>query len=130
MNSFNETLDHYRALLVAQQEGRLQLPNDNLDTGTITGAAVYRLTDETYAKVLGKTSGKPLSSAMRQDLLAYYSDLEKLCNQEELKSLARPRQGTECPEINPHGRPYQSLIPQVEYRGAMSADNPEPQPGL
>jgi hypothetical protein len=31
MNSFNETLEHYRALLLAQQEHRLQLPNDNLD---------------------------------------------------------------------------------------------------
>jgi len=47
MNSFNETLDRYRMLLLAQQEGQLQLPNDNLDTGTLTGAADYRLTDET-----------------------------------------------------------------------------------
>jgi len=52
MSSFNQTLDHYRALLLAQQEGRLQLPNDNLDTGAITGAAAYRLTDETYAELL------------------------------------------------------------------------------
>ena len=77
MNSFNETLDHYRALLLAQQEGRLQLPNDNLDTGAVTGAATYRLTDETYAKLLNKTSNKPVSDALRQDLLAYYADLEK-----------------------------------------------------
>src|ERR1700739_4378952 len=39
MESFNETLDRYRALLLAQQEHRLQLPNDNLDTGAVTGAA-------------------------------------------------------------------------------------------
>jgi hypothetical protein len=77
MNSFNETLDHYRALLLAQQEDRLQLPNDNLDTGAITGAAAYRLTDETYAKLLEETSGKPISKALRQDFLSYYSDLGK-----------------------------------------------------
>ena len=77
MNSFNETLDHYRVLLVAQREHRLQLPNDNLDTGAVTGAAAYRLTDETYAKLLGKTSGKPVSDALRTDLLSYYTDLEK-----------------------------------------------------
>jgi hypothetical protein len=77
MNSFNETLDRYRALLLAQQEDHLQLPNDNLDTGSITGAADYRLTDETYAKLLQKTSGKPVSSALRQDFLSYYADLEK-----------------------------------------------------
>jgi hypothetical protein len=76
MNSFNETLDHYRAL-PAQQEHRLQLPNDNLDTGAVTGAAAYRLTDETYAKLLDKTSSKPVPGALRRDLLSYYADLEK-----------------------------------------------------
>ena len=77
MNSFNKTLDRYRAFLLAQQEHRLQLPNDNLDTGTVTGASAYRLTDETYAKLLDKTSGKPVSEALREDLLSYYADLKK-----------------------------------------------------
>jgi Zinc dependent phospholipase C len=77
MHSFNETLDHYRLLLLAQQEDRLQLPNDNLDTGVLSGPAVYRLTDETYANLLGKTSGKPVSDALRRDIRAYYADLEK-----------------------------------------------------
>ena len=77
MHSFNETLDYYRILLLAQQEGRLQLPNDNLDTGEITGPADYRLTDETYAKFLDKTNGKPISDALRLDILAYYADPEK-----------------------------------------------------
>jgi hypothetical protein len=76
MHSFNETLDRYRLLLLAQKESRLQLPNNNLDTGTITVPAVYRLADETYANLLDKTSGKPISDALRQDILAYYSDLE------------------------------------------------------
>jgi hypothetical protein len=77
MHSFNETLDRYRALLLAQQEERLQLPNENLDTGGVTEAAAYRLTDDTYAKLLGRTSGKPVSDSLRQDLLFYYADLEK-----------------------------------------------------
>jgi len=77
MHSFNETLDHYRLLLVAQREGALRLPNDNLDTGGLTGPAVYRLTDETYAKLLGKTGGKPISGDLRRDMLAYYADLGK-----------------------------------------------------
>ena len=77
MSSFNETLVHFRALLLAQQERRLQLRNDNLDTGAVTGAAAYRLTDETYAKLLDKTSGKPVPEALRRDLLSYYADLEK-----------------------------------------------------
>ena len=77
MDSFNKTLDRYRLLLLAQQEDRLQLPNDNLDTGAITGAADYRLTDETYARLLQKTAGKPVSSTLRQDFFSYYADLEK-----------------------------------------------------
>jgi hypothetical protein len=77
MNSFNETLDRYRALLLAQQEDHLQLPNDNLDTGAITGGADYKLTDETYAKLLQRTTGKPVSSALRQNFLSFYADLEK-----------------------------------------------------
>jgi hypothetical protein len=77
MHSFNETLDHYRVLLLAQEEGRLQLPNENLDTGGITVPADYRLTDETYANLLDRTSGKPISDALRLDILAYYADLRK-----------------------------------------------------
>jgi hypothetical protein len=77
MNSFNEALDHYRALLLAQQENRLQLPNDNLDTGAVTDAAAYGLSDTTYAKLMHKTSGKPISEAVRRDLLSYYDDLNK-----------------------------------------------------
>jgi hypothetical protein len=77
MNSFNQAMDHYRALLLAQQENQLQLPNDNLDTGALTGAATYRLADDTYAKLLDKTSGKPVSYALRQDVLSYYADLNK-----------------------------------------------------
>jgi hypothetical protein len=77
MKSFNETLDHYRIMLLAQQQHQLQLPNDNLDTGAVTGAAAYRLTDETYAKLLDKTSSEAVPEALRQDLLSYYADLEK-----------------------------------------------------
>jgi len=77
MSSFNESLHHYRALLLAQQEHRLQLPNDNLDTGAVTGAATYRLADETYAKLINKTSGKTVSDDLRRNLLSYYADLEK-----------------------------------------------------
>ncbi len=77
MKSFNEALNHYRSLLLAQRQHQLQLPNVNLDTGAVTGAAAYRLTDQTYAKLLGKTRGESVPEALRQDLLSYYADLEK-----------------------------------------------------
>ena len=77
MDSFNKTLDRYRLLLLAHQEGQLLLPNDNLDTGAMTEAASYGLTDETYAKLVQKTNGRPVSDALRQIILSYYADLEK-----------------------------------------------------
>ena len=77
MHSFNESMDHYRSLLLEQREGRLKLPNDNLDTGGLSMPAAYGLTDETYASLLSKTSGKPISGALRDDILAYYADLER-----------------------------------------------------
>jgi hypothetical protein len=77
MDSFNKTLDRYRLLLLAQQEGQLLLPNNNLDTGAMTEAASYGLTDETYAKLVQKTNGRPVSDALRQIILSYYADLEK-----------------------------------------------------
>lgn len=77
MESFNKALGQYRALLLAQQEQQLQLPNENLDTGAVTRAATYRLSDQTYAKLLDKTSGKHVTDALRGDFLSYYGNLEK-----------------------------------------------------
>jgi len=77
MHSFNETLDNYRELLLAQQESRLQLPNDNFDTGGLTEPGTYRLTDKSYAALLDKVSDKPVSGALRQNMLDFYADLEK-----------------------------------------------------
>jgi len=77
MQSFNETLDHYRHLLLAQREGTLQLPNDNFDTGEKTEPGTYRLTDESYAELLDKLNDKPASDALRQNILDFYADLGK-----------------------------------------------------
>jgi hypothetical protein len=75
MHSFNETLEHYRGMLIAQQEGRLELPNENLDTGELTKPTVYPFSDEAYAKLLAKVTRKPVSDALRSDILLYYLDL-------------------------------------------------------
>jgi len=77
MHSFNETLAHYQKLLVAQGEGRLLLENDNLDTGEITEASVYRPADKSYAILLGKLNGKPVSDDLRRNILEFYADLQK-----------------------------------------------------
>ena len=75
MHSFNETLEHYRGMLLAQQKGHLQLPNDNFDTGELTKPTAYPFADDAYAKLLAKVSGKPVSAELRSDILEYYADL-------------------------------------------------------
>jgi hypothetical protein len=77
MHSFIETLAHYKRLLLAQQQGKLELPNDNFDTGGMTEAGVYRLTDKSYADLLDKVNDKPTSDALRQNILDFYADLRK-----------------------------------------------------
>jgi len=74
MRSFNETLERYRALLTASDHGTLLLPNKNFDTGELTQPGAYRLADDTYAKLLGKLDGKPVSSELRADILEFYSN--------------------------------------------------------
>ncbi len=75
MHSFNETLKDYRGMLIAQEQGRLQLPNENFDTGELTEPTDYPFTDKTYAALLDKLTGKPMSDALRSDLLVFYADL-------------------------------------------------------
>ncbi|MGA7409632.1 MAG: hypothetical protein WBW33_04045 [Bryobacteraceae bacterium] len=77
MRSFNETLDHYRQLLLAQQEGRLQLANDNFDTGGITEPGAYHLADKSNAELLDRMNDKPVSEALHQNILDFYADLSK-----------------------------------------------------
>lgn len=77
MDSFNQALARFEKLLLAQRQDQLRLPNDNLDTGAETAGADYRLADDTYAELLKRLDGKPVSSSLRQDILSYYGDLEK-----------------------------------------------------
>jgi Zinc dependent phospholipase C len=77
MNSFNQTVDIFRALLAADREGHLQLVDRNLDTGTTTLGATYRLTDRTYARLVDQANGKPVPQELRNDILAYYADLDR-----------------------------------------------------
>jgi hypothetical protein len=73
--SFDATLDRYRQLLGQVGTDRLQLPNDNFDTGQISGPGQYRLNDETHAKLLdalAKQNFAGASSELRAELLNFY----------------------------------------------------------
>jgi hypothetical protein len=58
--------------------GSLVLPNCDLDSGNVTKAAEYSLTDDTYAGLLAQLSERKFegtSSALRDNILQFYSDL-------------------------------------------------------
>ena len=77
--SFNETITNYGKLLEQQKtEGRVQLLNDNFDTGSVTGPGQYPLADKTYADLLdrlAKNHFAQMSPELRSAILSYYSDL-------------------------------------------------------
>jgi Zinc dependent phospholipase C len=73
--SFNATLKSYRDLLKEKGEGKLDLPNDNFDTGVISAPGNYRLNDETRAKLLDSLAQNHftgISSPVRTDLLDFF----------------------------------------------------------
>ena len=76
--SINTTVDQYRAFLEQVRSDSLLLPNCDLDSGKLTTAAEYSLTDDTYAKLLSQLSGKKFDSTppdLRTNILNFYSDL-------------------------------------------------------
>ena len=73
--SFNATLDRYRKLLGQVGTGQPDLPNDNFDTGGVTGPGKYRLNDETQAELLDALAKQNFSGAspeLRAELLEFY----------------------------------------------------------
>jgi hypothetical protein len=76
--SINTTVDQYRIYLQQIRAGSLELANSDFDTGKITKAAEYSLTDDSYAKLLGQLSDRKFNlttTDLRDDILQFYSDL-------------------------------------------------------
>jgi hypothetical protein len=76
--SINTSVDQFRAFLEELRTNALQLSNVDFDTGKRTKAAEYMLTDESYAKLLGKLSEQKFdrtSPELRANILDFYSDL-------------------------------------------------------
>jgi len=76
--SINTTVDQYRTFLEAVRTGSLVLPDCDLDSGKLTKAAEYSLTDDTYAKLLAQLSDKKFDHTppdLRANILSFYGDL-------------------------------------------------------
>jgi hypothetical protein len=77
MASFNAAIDRYREALSKLKAGRLELPNENLDTGELSTAGTYRLTDAACAQLLDKLRSHytEMPQELRDFILAFYQDL-------------------------------------------------------
>jgi len=76
--SINTTVDQYRAYLKEVGAGTLQLENRDFDTGKVTRAAEYPLTDDTYAQLLAQLAARKFdrtTADLRDNVLQFYSDL-------------------------------------------------------
>jgi hypothetical protein len=75
--SINTTIDQYRAFLEQVRSDSLVVPNCDLDSGSVTKAAEYSLTDDTYATLLAQLSDRKFdrtSPQLRDNILQFYSD--------------------------------------------------------
>jgi len=77
--SVNRTVDNYRGLLGELNKDKLHLANTDFDTGRLTHAGEYDMTDNTYAHLLDQLANKnfaQLTPDLRANLLAFYADPE------------------------------------------------------
>jgi hypothetical protein len=75
--SVNKTLDNYKGLLVEVRTTKLSLPNTDFDTGRMTHAGEYVLTDNAYAHLLDQLARQnfaQVSPELRENILAFYND--------------------------------------------------------
>jgi hypothetical protein len=78
-NSFNNTVDQYRALLSDWSKGQLQLVNDNFDMGEITPRGKYKLADKTCAQLLDRLAKQHMAGVdqeLKTQMLAFYATKE------------------------------------------------------
>jgi hypothetical protein len=80
MASFNATLRDYEGALRDERDsGKIDLLNDNFDTGTVTGPGQYPLADKTYAELLSRLAEENfngVTTELRSNLLDYYVNLK------------------------------------------------------
>ena len=75
--SFNASLLRYKKLLDQVATGQPDLPNDNFDTGAVTGPGIYRLNDEAQAELLdalAKQNFIGASPEARAELLEFFAN--------------------------------------------------------
>jgi hypothetical protein len=75
--SVNHTLDNYKSLLAKEGTKNLHLANTDFDTGRMTHAGEYVLTDNAYGHLLdqlAKHNFEQVPPELRENILAFYRD--------------------------------------------------------
>jgi hypothetical protein len=75
--SVNHAIDDYKKLLRDSEAHDLHLVNTDFDTGRITHAGEYRLTDNAYGHLLddlARANFVQVTPSLQQNILAFYSD--------------------------------------------------------
>ena len=75
--SVDRTLDNYRSFLDEVRNKNLNLPNTDFDTGRITRAGEYSLTDDSYASLvdrLAHNNFEQVTPELQQNILSFYQN--------------------------------------------------------
>ncbi len=119
-NSFNQSVDRYRQLLVQASKGHVDVQNDNFDVGTVSPIGEYKLKDKTCAELLRRLSDGQVTEIdpnLKMQLLQFYADRDTLVTfRRHKKSAVR---------IDAELKTLQSL----PDRSSQSAQSPETPPG-
>jgi hypothetical protein len=90
MDSFNTTLERYRALLAMERTRQTHPADVNLDVGRPTAAGMYRMADKTYAKLVDESAKHGfggMSRDLRQNILDFYKEGTVVASPELLRNL-------------------------------------------
>jgi hypothetical protein len=77
IDSLNASADLMQRMLTQAGKRPRTFPNRDLDTGQTVSPGKYRLTDQTYAKLLDRLTSRPAASippGVKADIQKYYSD--------------------------------------------------------
>jgi hypothetical protein len=77
MDSFNKTVERYKALLAAEGAHAANPPDSNLDVGKPTTAGMYQISDEAYAKLVHKLAEHDFERtprSLRDQIVMFYEN--------------------------------------------------------
>ena len=97
MDSFNTTLERYRALLAMERTRQTHPADVNLDVGRPTAAGMYRMADKTYAKLVDESAKHGfagMSRELRQNILDFYKDGTVVASPELQRNLEKLKGAT------------------------------------